>query len=80
MTKQEKRSVIAKRCQSTNKILYAIFFYRRVFCCSFLFPRRKVLLERCTNVKFCKKKKLNRNTKKRSKSNSIYQGSIIVTG
>lgn len=24
-----------------------------MLCCDFLFPRRRVLLERCKNVKFC---------------------------
>lgn len=35
-----------------KKIPFAIFL-RRMLCCDFLFPRRRVLLERCKNVKFC---------------------------
>ncbi|XP_061193207.1 histone-lysine N-methyltransferase SETMAR-like [Saccostrea echinata] len=41
MTKHGKRPVIAKRCQSTKKILYAIFFDREGVVLQFPIPEKK---------------------------------------
>lgn len=51
MTKHGKHPLIAKRFQITKKKFHANFFVGIVLCCYFLFTRRRrLLLERCTNV------------------------------
>lgn len=41
ITKDRKRPVIAKRCQSTKKILYAIFFDKKDVVLQFPIPKKK---------------------------------------